>query len=219
MFYKSIDHTINEDIDNQNSQMFFDVSSRTIKNFHLYGTFFIDELNLSLIGDPDEYNFWSFKVGGKTTNLGVKNLWINVEYSMSMPLTYEHRVPTLTYESNYYGMGYYLRDNSQEIYAAIGYKPIRGLHLRAYYMLAQHGPDYAYDLGQDVTSNPFMERVTWENQTFSIKANYEFISNSYLFVEFISSSITGDEEQVELYTPEFFRGDQQTVSFGFNFGF
>lgn len=219
MFYKSIDHTINNGIDNQNSQMYFDVSSRNIKNVHLYGTFYIDELKTDRIGDPDHTNFWSMKLGGQTSNLLVKNLSVTLEYSLSMPLTYQHREPTLTYASNYYNMGYYLRDNSREIYAAIAYKPIRGLHLRAYYMLAQHGPDYPYDLDTDVTANPFMESVTWQNQTFSFKASYEFISNAYVFVEFIMSDISGDEEQVELYTPEFFRGDQQTVSYGFNIGF
>jgi len=219
MFYKSVDHTVNNGISNQNSQMFFDVSSRNIKNVHLYGTFYIDELKTDRIGDPDKHNFWSTKVGVKTTNLLVQNLSVNLEYSRSMPITYEHRVPTLTYESNSYNMGYYLRDNSQEIYASVTYKPIRGLHLRAYYMLAQHGPDYNYDLEEDVVGNPFMERVTWENQTISLKATYEFINNAYLFVEFLMSDISGDEEQVKLYTPAFFQGDQQTVSFGFNLGF
>ena len=32
LFYKSVDHTLNQGIDNQNSQMFFDVSSRQIKH-------------------------------------------------------------------------------------------------------------------------------------------------------------------------------------------
>jgi hypothetical protein len=119
-------------------------------------------------------------------------------------------------------MGYYLRDNSQEIYISAQYKLLRGLHFKAYYMLAQHGPDYLYDINNPddrVDSHSFMERVTWQNQTFSLNANYEFISNSYLFIEFLFSDISGDEEQVEKYTPEFFRGNLTTISAGFNFGF
>ena len=120
MFYKSIDHTLNQGTDNQNSQMFFDISSRQIKHLHLYGTFFIDELKFDRISSDSTFNFWSCKVGAKASNLFKKNISINVEYSMSMPITYQHRVSTLTYESNYYNMGYYLRDNSQEIFRWLG---------------------------------------------------------------------------------------------------
>ena len=223
MFYKSIDHTVNNGIDNQNSQMFLDISSRNIKKLHLYGTLYIDELKFDRITDPNTHNFWATKLGAKTTNLGLQNVSLTVEYSMSMPITYEHRVPTLTFASNYYNLGYYLRDNSQEIYAAIEFKPVRGLHVKGSYALAQHGPDYAYDLNDDegdfVDEHPFMERVTWQNQTISLGARYEFINNAYIFAEYILSDITGDEEQVNYYTPEFFRGKQNTISAGFNIGF
>jgi hypothetical protein len=161
------------------------------------------------------------KIGAKESNVLISNLSVNVEYTRTVPIVYQHRVPTLTFESNYFNFGHYMRDNSQEIFVSIEYKPIRGLHLKTYYLLAQHGPDYDYDLAGDnpVDTNPFLESVTWQNQTFSLKATYEFINNAYLFAEYINSSITGDEDKVELYTPEFFRGDQQTFSFGFNFGF
>ncbi|MFU8843576.1 MAG: hypothetical protein ACNA7V_07195 [Bacteroidales bacterium] len=219
MFYKSIDHTLNQKVDNQNSQMFLDVSSRNIKNLHLYGTLYIDELKIGRINDPNESNFWSTKAGAKATNLAVPNLWLNLEYSMSYPITYQHRVPTLTFESNYYNLGYYLQDNSQEIYAAIGYKFLRGLHLSAAYTLAQHGPDYNYTLDGTVTKHPFIERVAWQNENISFSARYEFISNAYLFAEFITGEVSGDEDMVMLYTPEFFRGKTDTLFFGFNIGF
>jgi hypothetical protein len=64
-----------------------------------------------------------------------------------------------------------------------------------------------------------MERVTWQNKTISLKAAYEFISNSYLFFEFMNSNITGEEDQVIKYTPEFFRGQNNIISAGFNIGF
>lgn len=222
MFYKSIDHTVNQGIDNQNSQMYFDVSSRQIKYLHLYSTVFIDELKFDRITNDSTHNFWGIKAGARVSNFLIDNFSLTIEYSMSMPITYQHRVPTLTFESNYYNMGYYLRDNSQEIYISAQYKLLRGLHFKAYYMLAQHGPDYFYDINNPddrVDSHSFMERVTWQNQTFSLKATYEFISNSYVFLEIIASDISGDPEQIELYTPEFFRGNLTTISTGFNIGF
>ncbi len=74
-------------------------------------------------------------------------------------------------------------------------------------------------LDEEVDQHPFMERVAWQNQTFSFKASYEFISNSYLFLEYLGSNITGDEDKVKLYTPEFFRGETNTLMAGFNIGF
>jgi len=218
-FYKSVDHTLNKGIDNQNSQMFFDISSRNVKNLHLYGTLYIDELKVDRITNDSTHNFWSIKGGFKTYNLGIKNLSLNFEYSRSMPITYKHRVSTLTYASNLYNMGYYLRDNSQEFYAAITYKPIRGLHLKASYTLAQHGPDYDYILGTGVDTHPFLYNVEWENETIELVATYEFINNAYVFAQYLIGNVSGDEEKVKMYTPEFFRGETNVISAGFNIGF
>ena len=219
MFYKAIDHTVNSNIDNQNSQLFFDISTRQIKKLHLYATLFIDEFKTTRVGDSETHNFWSMKLGAKESNVLVNNLSINVEYTKTVPITYQHRVPTLTFESNNFNFGHYLRDNSQEIFVSLEYKPIRGLHIKTYYSLAQHGPDYPYTVDGTYDTHPFIERVTWQNQTISIKATYEFVNNAYVFAEFINSDISGDEDQVKKYTPEFFRGQQNTFSVGFNFGF
>ncbi len=219
MFYKAIDHVVNSSIDNQNSQLFFDISSRQIKKLNLYASLYVDEFKTSRVSDSETSNFWSSKIGVKESNVLINNLSINIEYTKTVPITYQHRVPTLTFESNNFNFGHYMRDNSQEIYVSLEYKPIRGLHLKSYYLLAQHGPDYSYITGQDAVTYPFLEKVAWQNQTISIKATYEFANNAYLFAEFISSDISGDEDQVKKYTPEFFRGQQNTISTGFNFGF
>lgn len=48
-FYKSIDHTMTKGIktENQNSQLFINISSQNIKHLHLYTSVFVDELKLS----------------------------------------------------------------------------------------------------------------------------------------------------------------------------
>ena len=218
MFYKAIDHTVNSGIDNQNSQMFFDISSRQIKHLHLYGTLYIDEFKKSRIYESDEHNFWSLKAGMKESNFLINNLSVTFEYTMTMPVTYQHYVPTLTFASNDYNFGHYLRDNSREFYTSIEFKPIRGLHFKGSFTLAQHGDDYVYE-DIESTKNPYMQNITWEKQEFSIGARWEFISNSYIYLEYIYSDISGNEEQVKKYTPEFFRGQQNTISAGFNLGF
>ncbi len=68
-FYKSVDHSQTSGIDNMNSQMFFDISSRNIKNLHLYVSLFIDEFSVSRFTDDDEWNFFSWKTGFRLSNI------------------------------------------------------------------------------------------------------------------------------------------------------
>jgi hypothetical protein len=94
------------------------------------------------------------------------------------------------------------------------------LHFKAAYTFAQHGDDFYYaDGAQEAVKTPFLENITWQKNELSIGARWEFISNSYLYIEYIYSDISGDEEQVNKYTPEYFRGIHNTVSAGFNLGF
>ena len=80
MFFKAIDHTVNANIDNQNSQMFFDISSMQINKLHLYTTLYIDELKTSRMFDSETHNFWSWKVGFKESNVLINNL--SVKYGI-----------------------------------------------------------------------------------------------------------------------------------------
>ena len=216
VFFKSIDHSTNHGIDNQNSQMFIDISSRNIKNLHLYTSLFIDELATSRIFNPKESNFYSWKIGGKLSNFPLQNLSLTVEYTRSNPLTFQHYVPTLEFESNKFNLGHYLKDNSQEIYISIEAKPLRGLYLHVFFLLAQKGPDYD-ELGGDRLGLPFMETIEWENNSFSILARYEIINDAFLILEFQNSNINGND--LNKYTHPMWHGKTNTFSAGMNFGF
>ena len=112
-FYKSVDHSMTSGINNMNSQMFFDISSRQIKNLHLYATMFIDELATSRFSKNDEWNFFSYKAGFRLTNLPVNNLSFTTEFTYTYPLAFQHYVPTLTFQNAGYNLGHYMKDNSQ----------------------------------------------------------------------------------------------------------
>jgi len=116
-------------------------------------------------------------------------------------------------------MGHYMRDNADEIFISLAYKPIRGLQLKADAFIARHGPDVKYETGADIVSVPFMERVAWKNTTYAFRAQYEIVNNVYVYASATWSTIEGDEELVVKWTPEFYRGDQMTLSGGFNIGF
>ncbi len=214
-FYKSVDHTVNSGIDNQNSQMFFDISSRQIKNLHLYAGLFIDEIAIGRMFKPDEHsNFYSAKAGFTLSNYPLQNFSFTAEYTRTNPLAYRHYVPTITFESNRFNLGHYLMDNAREFYFAIDSRPIRGLNIHLSYTHAQKGPDYTIT-GSDRLGLPFMKTVEWENKTLALKASYEAINDGFVFAEFLFRDITGEES----YTPEFWYGRTSTVSVGVNFGF
>jgi len=228
MFFKSIDHTLNHGIDNQNSQMFFNLSIRKIKHLHLYGTLFVDEFKKSRVGDDTLHNFLSYKAGAKLSNWPLKNVSLNYEYTQTYPLTFKHRVETTTFESNKYNLGHYLGDNSKENYFSITFKPISKLRLKGEYIYAVHGNDYQYKFNQgiDLDALPILKDKTWDNETYTIIIEYEVFSNVYFKLLYQYSYIEGydvdgltDQDYLNKFSPVFYQGKQNTLGFGFNIGF
>jgi hypothetical protein len=197
-----------------NSQMFFDISSRQIKNLHLYATLFIDELSIPRIFRKDEWNFLSYKAGFRVSNFPVANLSFTTEFTYTYPLTYQHYVPTLTFESNDYNLGYYLRDNSREWYIALDYRPLRTLDVNLFFTDAIRGPDYT-ELGVSRLGNPPLASIQWHNRSFGLKASYQVINDLYTWCSFTVSNITGDKR----WSPDYFYGKRNTVNVGMTVGF
>jgi hypothetical protein len=213
-FYKSVDHSVSSGINNMNSQMFFDISSWQIKNLHLYATLFVDELSVDRFFKKDEWNFFSWKAGFRLSNFPVQNLSVTSEFTYTYPLAFQHYVPTITFESNGYNLGHYLRDNSREWYIALDYRPIRTLDIKLWFIDAVRGPDYT-ELGVPRVGNPPLDSINWQNTTFGFKGSYQIINDLYVWASFIYSDISGDVR----WTPEYFYGRKSTVNVGITFGF
>ena len=214
LFYKSVDHSVNSGINNMNSQMFLDISSRQIKHVHIYGTLFVDELAVSRISRDDEWNFFSWKAGFRITDLPVQNLSVTTEYTYTYPLTFQHNVTTLTFESNSYNLGHYLKDNSREWYAAINYRPLRALDINLYFTDAIRGPDYT-ELGTGRIGNPPLESVEWHNTTYGMRVSYQVINDLYAWGAFGRSNVKGDQR----WSSAYFYGLKSTINFGVSVGF
>lgn len=246
-FYKSIDHTLTKGIatQNQNSQVFFNFSSRNINHLHLFASVFFDEVQFRrFLPDSPDKNPVSYKLGANLSNFPLKNLSAIVEYTKTNILNYKQPVPTLTWASNGYNLGHYLGDNALEIYAALRYKPIRGLDLQLSYVNAKHGNEYDYIRSGifngvksdviDIISNPSPGDIIWSNQTIGFKAVYEVFQNAYAIVNIDISDIQGFEasspivfgenrmtaqQALDRYTPAFLQGKNTTFTLGFGFGF
>lgn len=226
LFYKSVDHTLNHLIDNENSQMFFNVSIRSIRNLHLYGTSFIDELKISRVFDPNLHNFIGAKAGFRLSNWPVQNLAFTGEFTHGNPITYRHRIETLSYESNGYNLGHYLTDNAREFFVSAEYRPFARFVGTFYSTLAQKGNTYPYVRRPDPTANPVLKDIVWQNRQTGVKASYQFLNNSYLHVELVDQSVTGsdadgltEQDYLDRYSPKLFQGQKLQFVFGGSFGF
>lgn len=233
MFYKSIDHSSTMGSENQNAQMFLNISSRNIKHLHLFTSIYVDELSAKRWFN-DEHNFSSFKIGGNLSNFPIQNLSLIGEYTWTYPITYKHRVRNTTYASNNYCLGHYLGDNSKEIYVALTYKPFSTFQAKASFTDATHYNDYAYIDGKASVKTPKFQDKTWSNRTFALDLRYLCLTNLYINLGISLSDINGydvksneecDEirrtaqEYLDLYTPNFYQKKNTTFNFGINYFF
>ncbi|MFO7864339.1 MAG: hypothetical protein R6U85_10090 [Salinivirgaceae bacterium] len=228
MFFKSIDHTLNHGIQNQNSQLFFNASIRSIKHLHVYGSLFVDEFSKTRVGDDTQHNFLSWKGGAQLQNWPIPNVSLTYEFTQTYPVTYKHRIAATTYETNNYGLGHYLSDNSLEHYFALTVKPVSRLFIKLRYWQAFHANEYAYDINNEtrIDELPVLEDKTWQNHTFDITASYQLLANVRLQLIYRDSNIKGfdvddrtAQEYLDMYSPNFYHGHQQTIMFQFNLGF
>jgi hypothetical protein len=192
----------------------------------LFLTVFVDEFSIERITDPDRFNFISWKGGFRLSNWPVQNLMFTGEYTYTLPLTYQHNISTTTFTSNDYNLGHYLRDNSQEVFFSVRYKPIRGLTVDLSYDLGLHYNNYIYDTSNDVDRNPPMQDLTWRSNEIALQGRYEFLNKAYVFTGLIVGNTEGydvdgmsPQEYLDLFTPELFQGKATTFRVGFNIGF
>ncbi len=229
LFYRSADlsYSATQHQSGQNSQMYFDISSRQINHLHLYTSVFIDEISITNMFDKQKQsNTISAKFGAKTSDV-IKNTSLTFEYTISRPFVYQHSIPTLTFESNDYVMGHYLRDNADEIFFAAKYKPIRGLDILLEYTQIRKGKDYEALIeasGELTTLNgdekkgvPFMDEVRYSKKSLKLSLLYQIINDAYIFAEYEYYDISGEDK--DLYTPPVYQNNNNMLSFGLNFGF
>lgn len=220
LFYKSIDHSGNR---NSNAQLFIDISSRNIKKNHLSFTMFLDEINFSNIRKKDLHsNWWSFKGSWRFSDF-VPNFFFTAEYTYTAPMVYKHFIPTTTYETTQFNLGHYLRDNSQEIFVMLEWRPLPRLRTYINYTFANKGED---NLDDRVTRNPvtgasvslgrpFQEMVIYEKHEVGFGVNYEIVNGisasiKYWYVKL--DDVTG------VYTPAYFLNSPHNTSFGLTVG-
>lgn len=217
MFYKAMDHQLNAGIANMNSQMFFDLSVRPFKFFHFYSSLFIDELAVKRITDPDNHNFYSFKIGSHVSNL-IPNAYAGFEYTYSNALVFRHDVPTLTFETNRFNLGHYLEDNAKEIFVQLGYRPIRNMDVNLSWCRAEKGSDNTLLGTMPRTSISPLDPIVWESDELSLSLSWQIINDIYFRFGYTVRNVSGKQSYLDMWTQKFQQGKTGTINFGMNIG-
>lgn len=170
MFFRAADHYLSQGNNNAggNSQFFMGISSRDqIKNTHLYGTLFIDEITLEGLFNPQKQrNQFGFTLGGSVTDLPLDNLTLTLEYTKIYPYVYTHYIPTLTYQSSGYVMGDWIGNNADLVYGAINYRFIRGLQATLWGQYIRKGSPGTAAGQYEQPQPPFL---------FGLRTNYSYL--------------------------------------------
>jgi hypothetical protein len=196
-----------------NSQIFFTVSSRDqIKNTHLYGTMFIDELTLAgitgvvfsdnhttggLFDSPRNRTQVAGTIGASVTDLPINNLTTTIEYTRINPFVYQHHDPAQTYENANYLMGDWIGPNADLVYLDLNYRFIRGLQLDVWGQYIRKGSD-SDSLQYANFQPPFLYGLDTHYQYFGINLKYEPIHEFHVTLGY-TNELESDQQDDLLY--------------------
>lgn len=181
LFYKVYDNIVNNNNINagSNGQLFLQVSSRNhLRNTHLYGSLFIDEIRISSIFDKTKSrNQLGYTVGASMTDIAVPYLTMGIEYTRINPFVYRNLLPAQDYSSSRYSLGDWMGNNADRFIYTIRYTPIAKLKLLFRYQSIRKGG--AGTLDQQYFQQPqppFLFDLQFKQTELDFQASYEWIN-------------------------------------------
>lgn len=240
-FYKGLDKFLTRGlaVENQNSQIFFNFSSRNIKHLHLYFSAFIDEVSFKrFLPKSKDKNPISYKLGFNLSNFPLKNLSFAGEFTRSNIIVYKHSLEALTWESNSIGLGHYLGDNAMDLHFALRYMPMRGLNVKLSYTGFWKYNDYDYirrNIKEIISQKAFNQKV-FSDQIVDLNVLYEIFNNIYAHIDLRlnnakgydlsgnSGLVAGEncltaEQNLNKFSAKFFQDKNFTMTCGLFFNF
>ena len=185
MFFKVYDNIVNNSHiqAGSNSQMFFTFNSRNqIKNTHLYGSLFVDEIRMSTIFVKSKSrNQLGYTLGVNVADLPFKNLNLIAEYTRINPFVYNNLIPAQTYTNHNYSLGDWMGNNSDRLLLAVKYNPISRLKCAVRYQAIRKGS--AGTIVDQYLQQPqpdFLFGNLKSSNEWNVNTNYELL-NSLVF--------------------------------------
>ncbi len=199
MFFRVADYELSNQVNaaGGNAQFFFSVSSKgQIKNTHLYGTMFIDELTLSGLFDSyKQRNQLGFTLGSSITDLPVENLTLKIEYTKIYPFVYRHYIQTKDYESDGYSLGHWMGHNADLIYASLNYRIIRGLQATVWGQYIRKGEDGSVQQQYNIKPQPpFLFGLRKNYEYFGAEIKYEYTHELFAKLSFQTTNSSIQQE-------------------------
>lgn len=185
LFFKAYDNLINNNNINAgaNSQLFVQVMSRNhLPKTQLYGSLFIDEIQISSLFDQKKSrNHIGVNIGGSVTDVVVPYLTLGAEYTRINPFVYRNLQPSQHYTSDGYVLGDWMGNNADRFLIHARYTPASRLKCLLRYQQLRKGS--AGTLDQQYFQQPqpkfLFEPVRNQTEWFT-QVSYEWINNLHL---------------------------------------
>lgn len=166
-----------------NGQFFIQASSRNhIKNTHLYGSMFIDEIRIaSIFVKEKSRNQLGYTVGGSITDLLLPYLTLGTEYTRVNPFVYTNLLAAQNYTQYDRTMGDWMGNNFDRFLVYGKYNPLPKLSLYLRYQSIRKGG--AGTVAEQYLAEPqppFLFNLQTKRKDLFLQVKYEWINNFYL---------------------------------------
>jgi hypothetical protein len=195
-----------------NGQLFLQISSRNhIKNTHLYGSLFIDEIKVSkMFNDSLSRNQLGYTLGGSVTDLLIPYLTFGAEYTRVNPFVYSNLIPAQYYTQYNLPLGDWMGNNFDRQLFFLKYTPIPKLkaYLR-FQKIRKGGPGTITQQYLAQPQPPFLFDYQKKRTDIFFQINYELINNFYL---------TGSYQQLDQTLASGIKSSSNTMQIGISYG-
>ena len=218
IFFRPADHYLSGSASNDagdNAQIFMAFSSRNhIPQTHLYGTFFIDELDLNNIFNRSHRNQVAYQLGASVVDFPLNNLDLAIEYVRLNPFVYRHYISTQTYENAGYILGYWIGHNSDMISALLKYRILRGLKARLWGRFIRKGEDGSAEQQYSIPQPPFLFGLNKNYTQYGLDVRYEIFHDFHVRLQAQFLKQSNEQKDGSLVT-----GTRQNYYFTVEYGF
>ncbi len=195
IFFKIYDNNRSNYLINagSNGQFFLQLSSRNhVKNTHLYGSLFIDEIRVSeMLNKAKARNQLGYTIGGSMTDFFIPYLTVGAEYTRVNPFVYSNLLPAQFYTQYQNSLGDWMGNNFDRTTMFIKYTPIPKLktylryqHIRkggpgtiAQQYIAEPQPGFLFDYQKKRTDIFFQASYEWLNN-FYFTSSYQWLNQT-----------------------------------------
>lgn len=197
-----------------NGQYFLQLSSRNqIKNTHLYGSLFIDEIRLATVfNKAKSRNQLGYTIGASVTDYFTPYLTLGAEYTRVNPFVYNNLIPAQTYTQFNYPLGDWMGSNFHRrmFYAKYNYLPKLKFYARVQ-LMNKGGEGSVYDQYNAEPQPRFLSDYRQTRNDFFFQASYEWLNNLYLRAsyEYIDNNKTKGRG---------IRSKESIIQIGFSYG-